>query len=297
MIISCSRRTDIPAFFSDWFMDKIQKGYCVSLNPFNSNQRTCVSLRPEDVDLFVFWTKNPGPFMKYIGKLKYIGYKFYFQYTLNAYPKYMEANVPSLENRINSLIELSSIIGRDKVIWRYDPIIFTQDTDYRYHEERFSFLLEKLHPYIEKIVVSIYDNYMGSDRRIEKNNIKIFKDFESNNEFRELMNMLSKMSNEKGLKIYSCAEAIDLSLYGIYPGKCIDDEYIKRVFNMQLPYKKDRNQRKECGCIESKDIGFYNTCPHKCLYCYANRSNDGVDRNISTHRPESPSLIGWYDRC
>lgn len=295
MIVSCSRRTDVPAFFGDWFIDKIKKGYCVSVNPFNSNQRTYVPLGPEDVDLFVFWTKNPRPFMENVDILKALGYKFYFQYTLNDYPKYMEPNVPVLENRVNSLIELSDIIGKDRVIWRYDPMILTQATDYKYHEERFGFLLEKLHPYIERVIISIYDNYVGADRRLEKYGLKVLKDFNEGNEFKELMKQLSSISNDKGLKVYSCAETINLTPYGISAGKCIDDEYIERVFNIKLPYKKDRNQRKECGCIESKDIGFYNTCPHKCIYCYANRSSDGVDRNISTHKYDSPSLIGWYN--
>lgn len=295
MIISCSRRTDIPAFYGDWFMDKIEKGYCVSVNPYNINQRSYVSLKPENVDLFVFWTKDPGPFIKNIDKLKSLGYNFYFQYTLNDYPKHIEANVPPIEDRIKSLVDLSNVIGRDKVIWRYDPIIFTQKTDYRYHMEHFEFLLEKLYPHIERIVISIYDNYTGADRRLEKYNLKVLKDYENGNEFKDLMCQLSKISYEKGLEIHSCAESIDLTPYGISPGKCIDDEYIERVFNIKKPYKKDKGQRKECGCIESKDIGFYNTCPHKCIYCYANRSNESIDKNISTHLYNSPSLIGWYD--
>lgn len=291
MIISCSRRTDIPAFYGEWFMDKIEKGYCISVNPFNKNQRTNLSLKCEDVDLLVFWTKNPAPFLKNVEKLIDMGYKFYFQYTLNDYPKFIEPNVPDVKNRVDSLIELSSIIGKDKIIWRYDPVIFADNMDYIYHEERFAFLLEALYPFIERIIISIYDNYSSTDKRLEKHNIKLYRDFSDTVEFKDMLHNLVRCSMEKGLKIYSCAELLNLESLGISPGKCIDDEYIKRVFDIKLPNKKDRNQRKECGCIESRDIGAYNTCPHKCIYCYANKTDAGVDRNFDFHTYNSMTLI------
>jgi DNA repair photolyase len=290
MIISCSRRTDIPAFYSEWFMDKLKKGCCVTVNPYNPNQQTHISLKPEDVDLFVFWTKNPAPFLKNLDILNNLGYKYYFQYTLNDYPSYLEPHLPIIENRIDSLIKLSNLIGKNKIIWRYDPIIFTDKLDYRYHMTRFTNLLEKLRLYIDMIVISIYDNYVSSDKRLEKYEIDVIKGLENTYEFKKLMNQISYFSAEKGLKVYSCAELLNLEPYGISPGKCIDGEYIEKTFNIESIKRKDKNQRKECGCIESKDIGAYNTCPHKCLYCYANKGDAGVDKNYALHKYESSSL-------
>jgi len=135
MFIGASRRTDIPAFYSEWFMNKIEIGFCKTINPFNAKQIKTVSLKPKDVDAIVFWTKNPEPMLKYINKLENIGYRYYFQFTLNDYPKELEPKVPIVTERIATFKKLSEMIGKQRVIWRYDPIIFSNVTDLNYHKE------------------------------------------------------------------------------------------------------------------------------------------------------------------
>jgi len=273
MIISASRRTDIPAFHSQWFMDRIREGYCYVANPFNKNNVTKISLKPEDIDVIVFWTKNAEPILGYIDELFQRGYKFYFQYTLNGYSKVWEPGVPDFSKSIETFIALSDKIGKERVIWRYDPIIFSNITDFEYHYNRFTEIANLLKDRVERVVISIVDDYRGAMvriKRLEKLGVKLMDDFLQKREFGELIIQMSRCAFENGMEIYSCAEEIDLSSWGVLPGKCIDDEYIGRVFGIEINNKKDRNQRKECGCVVSKDIGMYNSCLHQCIYCYAN---------------------------
>lgn len=298
MIISASRRTDIPAFYSEWFINRIREGYCTTVNPFNRNQVTRVSLKPEDTDIIVFWTKNPAPLMKHLKELDERGYKYYFQYTLNAYSKHFEPFLPSLEKKIHTFTELSDEIGKDKVIWRYDPIIFTDVTNYNYHYENFTKLVDKLKSYANRVVISIVDDYRGARGRLNELN-KVGINLKDNSltslEFKEFIKSISFYAADNGLEIFSCAEVIDLSNEGVQHGKCIDDKYIKDTFNINVGSAKDKGQRKECGCVESKDIGVYDTCLHRCKYCYANRSDNLAIKNHGEHNVNSPSLIGWYD--
>lgn len=274
MIISVSRRTDIPAFYSEWFINRIRDGYCCTANPFNSNQVSYVSLKPCDIDVIVFWTKNPGPLMKYLKELDDMGYKYYFQYTLNGYSRVWEPCTPDVEKSIETFIELSGIIGKEKVIWRYDPIILSNITDYDYHYKNFTGILDSLKGSTERVVISILDDYSASGRRIkklEKTGVKLMDNPAQNPEFAGLMSSISSYAKDKGIEIYSCAEPIDMSRQGINHGKCIDDAYIKRVFGLNVNSRKDKGQRPECGCVVSKDIGAYDTCLYRCIYCYANR--------------------------
>lgn len=298
MIISASRRTDIPAFFSNWFMNRIREGYCYTVNPFNKNQITKVPLKPEQVDVIIFWTKNPNPLIKHLKELDEIGYRYYFQYTLTPYSKYFEPHTPALEKRVETFINLSERIGKDRVIWRYDPIIFTNVTDYEYHYTNFTELADILADYTKRTVISIVDDYRGARGRLnelQKIGIKMLDKPMEDSRFKELIKGISSYAKGRGLEVYSCAEAIDLGNEGVLPGKCIDAQYIKEIFNIDVKGVKDKGQRKECGCVESKDIGIYDTCLHFCKYCYANRSDSLVLKNLKDHKINSPSLLGWYE--
>lgn len=285
-IISVSKKTDIPAFFSEWFMDKIKKGYCSYPNTFNPNAIYKCSLKPEDVLVFVFWTKNPKPLMKYLKTLDEIGYKYYFQFTVSPYGKFMEPNVPSVEERVEIFKELSSMIGKEKVIWRYDPIIISDKTDYQYHILRFEKLAEQLKTYTEKVVISILDNYKLINKRMPVQNFdndmgKLIQNFE----FINFIKKLISISENAGIIIESCAENIEKfgDIQGIRKGSCIDKEVIQKILNLDMEkydFKKSDGERENCLCLDHIDIGMYNTCPHECHYCYANNKIQR-EKNIS----------------
>lgn len=296
MIICASRRTDIPAFFTAWFMNRVEAGYCTVVNPFNSKQVSYVSLLPDDVDVIVFWTKNAAPMLRYLQKLDSRGYRYYFQYTVNDYPVSFEPNLPILPQRIENFKQLSMTSGHERVIWRYDPIIVSNLTPYEYHLSKFAKIAEELRGFTKRVVISIVDEYRKATynfRKLQKQGISLDANYVSPG-FGEMIQKMACIARNNGMEIFSCAERIDLSRFNILPNKCVDDNYIKKVFNLEVEKQKDKYQRPECGCVKSKDIGFYDTCLHGCCYCYAGSYVTGSN-NCKKHIPESPSLLGYYD--
>ena len=296
IIISASRRTDIPAFYSQWFIRRIQEGYCTVFNPFNRNQITKISLRPNDVDIIIFWTKNPKPLVPFLHELDSSGFQYYFQYTLNGYPIDLEPHVPELRVRLQSFKELAKIIGADKVIWRYDPIIISNITGYDFHKKVFQEIAEALKGSTRRVVISLVDSYRKASfqfKQLAKQGIYISEEINLSY-LEDLIRTFVKISRQNGLEIFSCAETIDLIPWGVSPGKCIDDQYIEQVFGLKVTSIKDKNQRIECGCVQSKDIGIYDTCLHGCKYCYAGTHSAGL-KNYEEHQVDSPSLIGRYE--
>ena len=300
MIISASRRTDIPAFFGDWFMKRIEEGYFHRVNPFNPNQVSEISLKPDDVEGFVFWTKNPRPFLKHISILEAKGYGFYFQYTLNDYSTLLEPHLPSVEKRVNCFKELSSQIGSERVIWRYDPIIVSNLTPVSYHVEKLESLARQLQGYTVRLVISFMDFYGKTENKIKKLQQKesiTFADIsapEHTGELERLVREISRIGAEYGMKVETCSEAMDLDHFGITHGSCIDARLISQL-GKNPSMKKDKNQRGSCLCVESVDVGVYNTCKFNCLYCYAVQSEQALNKTLQRHDPESASLIGQHD--
>ncbi|HHW00016.1 MAG TPA: DUF1848 domain-containing protein [Clostridiaceae bacterium] len=286
MILSVSRRTDIPAFYSEWFYKRIEDEYVLVRNPMNSKQVSRILLTPELIDCIVFWTKNPRNLMKGLDKLK--DYNYYFQFTLTSYDKTVEVNVPEKKELINTFIELSREIGREKVIWRYDPILLTSRFDKEYHYKWYRYLAEKLHPYTQKCIISFVDLYSKTERNTKSLGIIPFT-VES---MREIAEKFSSIARQYGIQLETCSEAMDFSEFGIRHSNCIDDELISKIVGKKLFIGKDPNQREICGCVKSIDIGAYNTCKHNCLYCYANYSRSIVEKNCLQHNPDSPLLFG-----
>lgn len=308
VIVSASRATDIPAFFAEWFWKRLKAGYLRWTNPFNPNQVQYVSFSRTCV--IVFWSKNPRPLIRYLPELDVRGIHYYFQFTLNDYEREgLEPNVPPLAERVETFKTLSERLGRKRVIWRYDPLILTDTLTVESLTERVAGVAELLRGHAEKLVISFAD-------------INIYKKVRSNlararvnyHEFDpplmlELAERLQQLNREWGLKIATCAEGIDLARYGIGHSRCIDDELMIELFRDDSalmgflgyrpglfgeparPYLKDRSQRKECGCIVSKDIGMYDTCHHLCTYCYANTSCKAVENNLRKHDPGAEALI------
>jgi transcriptional regulator len=299
MIISASRRTDIPAFYAKWFINRVHEGYCTVPNPFNHKQVARITLKPRDVDVIVFWTRNPAPLLPYLDELDTLGFRYYFQYTLLKNPRELEEKSPSFDQSVNTFRQLSEKIGSSRVIWRYDPIVFTELTGMRFHMEAYEEIAGKLKGFTNRSVISIMDSSSQAQKRIrelEKQGIHVYniQGF-TGDRFDTLMRNLVKSANSNGMEIVSCAEELELATYGIKPGKCIDDEYVKKIFGFDVTHKKDPGQRKACGCVISQDIGMYDSCLFGCQYCYATSSFERARLNHSQHDPKSPSLIGWYE--
>lgn len=284
MIISASRRTDIPAFYSDWFFNRMQEGFALVRNPMNPHQVRKVSLNREAVDCIVFWTKNPESMLPKLCLLD--EYPCYFQFTLNPYDMNLEPGVPRKSKVIDSFKRLSDRIGPERVIWRYDPVILTDALDVSYHEKYFDVLAGKLHDYTTKCIMSFVDYYKKVDKSFKENGIAELDDAKK----RELAHKFAVSAEKYDLKLETCAEEIDFSDMGIGHARCVDPALIEKLIGVKIKADKDRNQRKPCGCISSVDIGAYNTCGHGCLYCYANHSMDSVRRNCSNYDENSPLL-------
>lgn len=286
MIISASRRTDIPAFYSEWFLNRLEEGYALVRNPMNYNQVSRVMLTPSKVDCIVFWTKNPANMLDRLWRLS--EYKYYFLITITGYGHTIERSVPSRDAIVESFKALSERIGSEKTIWRYDPIILTDTIDTEYHRRNFHVLASQLSGYTEKCIISFVDVYKKCRRNMEGLNIVPF----DGDKMTEVAKKLSKIAAAYDISMETCCEAVDLTSVGIQHGKCIDAGLISRITGRNVKIQKDKNQRDLCGCAASIDIGAYNTCTHGCLYCYANYSDKTVQRNVLNHQPKSPLLVG-----
>ena len=287
MIISASRRTDIPTYYSEWFINRVRDGYLYVRNPMNIHQISKITLSPNVIDGIVFWTKNPIPMMQYLDELN--NYAYSFQFTVNAYGKDVEVNVPNKNDVIiPAFRKLSNRIGRDRVIWRYDPILLTEKYTMDYHVNYFNELAKRLSGYTHKCVISFVDLYRNTQAHLKELNILPLGE----KEMYELAERLVEIANKNNLIVESCAEKINLEQFGIQHGHCIDCQLFEKILNCKINILKDKNQRLECGCMESIDIGAYNTCKNGCVYCYANFSKTTVIKNMGAHNPNSPLIYG-----
>ncbi len=298
MIISASRRTDIPAIYSQWFMNRVRAGYCLVPNPFNSNQVSHVSLMPEDVDVIVFWSKNPAPMLSHLEELDKLGFRYYFQFTLNDYPGELEPNIPSLAKRVATFDKLSKHLSPLHIVWRYDPIIISNMTDFKFHRDRFEDIAEKLQGLTRRVMVSLVDYYQKTDRnlsRLELEGFSFDRQSDLSQNIGDLLGDFATIANNNGMEIFTCAEQIDFTKYGVPPGRCIDDNILRQIWSLPFHIKKDPSQRKECLCVSSKDIGMNDTCIHGCPYCYSTKNFQLAQRRWKEHDPNSPAIHGHPD--
>ncbi len=289
MILSASRRTDIPAFYPEWFLNRVRAGWCTVPHPFRRDLSARVSLDPDETEAVVFWTRNPAPLLKYLPELDRRGYRYYFQYTLLDYPENLEPRAIPLEQKLETFRELAGRIGPERVIWRYDPVILGEEAPVSFHLARFERIADRLRGSTRRVVISLLDVYRQITPRLEKAGVRLLGD--DPEVIGPLLTKLTSIACANGLEITSCAEKIDLSPWGILPGKCVDDELIHRVFGIEVKKKKDPGQRKLCRCVISRDIGVYDTCPAGCIYCYAVRSMDSARKNHARHDPATPALV------
>lgn len=308
VIVSASRVTDIPAFFSTWFSNRLREGYVRWTNPFNANQVQYISFSHTRV--VVFWSKYPKPLIRYLPQLDELGINYYFQFTINDYEdEGLEPNVPPLEKRIDVFKKLSDQLGPKRVIWRFDPLILSETLTIDLLLRRIHRVATMLNGYTKQLVISFADITMY--KKVQSNLARQpYKYHEFNDEM--ILNFATRLvdlNKDCGLEISTCAEQIDLSQYGIKHNRCIDDSLIVDLFkddrdlmnflgyendlfaDCSRPYVKDMGQRKDCGCIVSKDIGMYNTCHHLCAYCYANGSIKTVENNLRRHDSLSDTIV------
>ena len=285
MIISASRRTDIPAYYGEWFMNRLREQYVLVRNPYNPSHISRISLNENEIDCIVFWTKNPLPFTKWLQK---INLPYYFLFTITGYDKDLELSIPAKENLVNMFIDLSMLCGRDRVIWRYDPVVITNKYTTDWHIRNFSCLAEQLHSYTAKCIFSFLHVYSKCKASLES--AGILEIIESQKII--LGKELGKIALSFRLEMESCATETELSAFGIKKGSCINQLLIENMTGTSLKISKDKSQRRHCGCVESIDIGAYNTCPGHCLYCYANSGFEKSLKNHEDHDPKSPLLTG-----
>lgn len=287
MILSVSRRTDIPNYYTEWFMNRIKEGYLYVRNPMNAHQISKIILSPEVVDCIVFWTKNPEPLLQRLDELN--AYQYYFQFTLTGYGNDMESNVPHKKDYMIPIFQkLSRKIGKQKVIWRYDPIIFTDKYTPEYHLKAFKQIAKELHGYTSKCAISFVDIYTKNQKNMKELNSYYL----SEDELLEFGKQVALIAKDNDIKVATCAEIVDLSSCGIEHNCCIDKELIEEIIGCKIQADKDKNQRKECGCVESIEIGTYNTCKNGCRYCYANYSQESVFQNCRLYDADFPLLCG-----
>lgn len=286
MILSVSRRTDIPAFFSEWFYNRVKEGFTYVRNPMNIHQISKIPINTEVVDCIVFWTKNPEKMIHSLDELN--KYNYYFQFSVNPYNQEIEKSVPRKKRIFDTFKKLSDKIGSKRIIWRYDPILISRDVDLNCHIKYFELIAKELTGYSNNCVISFIDNYKKTERNTRSIGARELSGVEVN----KISKHLAEISKSFGFEIQSCAEKYDLEKFGITHGKCIDNVLIESLIEKRLKTSKDKNQREACRCIQSIDIGEYNTCSHNCVYCYANNNRKTVEDKICRHNPNSPLLIG-----
>lgn len=286
MIIQTGMRTDIPAFFSEWFLNRIQEGFVLVRNPYNPSQVTRYSLSSEVVDLIVFCSKNPAPMLRHMSALKPYGQ--YWFVTITPYGKEIEPNVPDKEKVMEDFKSLSDLVGVDSMGWRYDPIFVDDKHSVEWHISEFEKMAVSLSGYTKSCVISFIDIY----KKVERN-FPSAKEVPQNDRItigREFI----KIAKQYGMTIRPCAEGNDLAPYGADCSGCMTVNTFETALHAHLdvPKRKNNQRNGQCACLLGVDIGTYDTCGHLCKYCYANTSAALVKENIRKHDPSSPFLLG-----
>lgn len=234
--------------------------------------------------------------MPYLHHLDHQGYHYYFHYTLNDYPKLIEPRLPDVRLRIETFQRLSEQLGSTKVVWRYDPIVISQQTTVDYHLECFNRLAGKLNGYTDQVIISLLQVYPKIQGRLQQletvSGLKVtdIRDECYRNDLKRLITGLVGIARENKLEINSCAEVLNIEEYGIKPGSCVDGERIEAILGRRISVRRDRSQRPHCRCLQAVDMGTYDMCQLYCCYCYANRSEQAVIRKTARYNPEAPVL-------
>ena len=286
LVISASRRTDIPNYYASWFLERLRNGYVLVRNVRDYHRVRRIDLSVEAVACIVFWTKNPAPLLPFLAQLN--GYPDYFQYTITGYGLAVEPRIPPVGESVDRFKQIADRIGNERVIWRYDPIFNSKDYPLGYHMEMISYLASQLKGYTKRCVFSFLDRYPHIEESLQRLGIEEIDE----PTMRILANHIAMQCRENGIAVQSCAEPYDLEDVGITHGACIDTQLVETLSGIALSGKKDRLQRPHCRCAPSVDIGMYNTCLSHCPYCYANHHESVVHAQYAKARSTSEFLIG-----
>ncbi len=257
-------------------------------NPYNAQRYYGVDLRREAVDCIVFWTKNPLPFLQYLPIIDSLGYPYYFQFTITPYNKSVERNLPDKVRLLQTFQELSKQLGAHRMVWRYDPIMVDSIFTVEYHEKAFRYMARHLSSYTDRCIISFVDIYKNMQNRLGK--LPAYSvPYGIMNEIAEIF---SSIGREYGFTLHTCSEKSDLSAHGVQASSCIDKDIIEKILGCSIDVARDKHQRPECQCVESIEIGTYNSCANGCSYCYALSSDERGKRNVRAHDPTSQLLVG-----
>ena len=285
MILNTGARTDTVQYFSDWLLKRFEEGFVYTRNPLFPNKVTRYELSPDKIDAVMFCSKNYAPILPRIREIT-SKYRTYFHYTITAYGKDIEPGVPPIEESVKTLTELSKIVGRQKIAWRYDPVLLTQKYTIERHAQTFRWLCKKLVPYIDRCIFSFVEIY----KKLQVNMPELIPF--SENEMNILAEILGKTAKEFGIRIQTCGTNGDFSRFGIEKSGCATLEILGNANNCEFRNLKHKGLRSGCHCIESRDIGAYDTCLNGCKYCYANKNPQKAFENYKFHNPDSPILLG-----
>lgn len=286
MIVSASRRTDIPAFYSEWLMKRLEEGFVYVRNPMNRRQVSRIPLNRETVDCMVFWTKHPGPMLPRLPALDAMGFPYYFQFTLTPYGRDLEPGLPEKHRLLEQFSALWDRLGPERTVWRYDPIFLSGEWGISRHLAEFERFCARLEGKTETCVVSFLDGYRKIAKTLERLNLRP----PDHEERLRLMAEFGPMAAARGISVQTCAEEQDFLAFGVKQGACIDPELIQWITGRPVTAGKDPGQRPGCGCARSVDIGTYDTCAHFCAYCYANLGREAVEGARRRYQADSPFL-------
>ena len=286
MILNTGNRTDIPAFFGEWFMNRMHAGFVYSRNPYYPKLVTKFDLSPHVIDVIQFCSKNPIPFLKYIDEL-HQSYRLYFQVTITPYGKEIEPYVPNKNRVMDALKYLGHHLGKEAVAWRYDPIFINDKYTISYHIRIFKQMCERLSGYTDTVIISFIDLYQKTVRHFPE-----VKEVAPSSQ-QQIASAFKEIADHYHIHLKTCLEDnADLRALGIDVSGCATKETLEKAFHIHLPMPSMPDARNGCHCLLGNDIGAYNTCAHGCRYCYANVDWQLVQENIRKHDPSSPLLIG-----
>lgn len=288
MILNTGARTDTVQYFSEWLLNRFKEGYVYARNPLFPNKVTRYELAPDKIDVVLFCSKNYAPILPRLHEIT-DSFNTYFYYTITAYGEDIEPGVPSIDESIQTLIALSKLVGKQRVAWRYDPVLLTEKYTIEVHVRTFEYLAKRLAPYVDRCIFSFVELY----KKLEYNMPEIIPFTEE--EKRTIARFLGSIAQKYNLTIQTCGTNGDYQEFGIFPSGCATLEILGAANHLEFKSLKHKGMRTGCHCIESRDIGAYDTCLNGCKYCYANKSPAKAITNYKNHDPNSPLLLGHLE--
>lgn len=288
MILNTGARTDTVQYYTPWLLKRFEEGFVYTRNPLFPHKVTRYELSPDKIDVVIFCSKNYAPILPRLNEIT-DRYRTYFHYTITAYGKDIEPGVPSIDESMATLAELEKIVGRGRIAWRYDPVLLTEKYTVERHLETFAYMAEKLAPHIDRCIFSFVEIY----KKLQYNMPELRPI--SVQDRQRIAKGLGKIAAKHGIWLQTCGNSGDYSRYGIHPSGCTTLEILSRANGCEFREMKHNGLREGCGCIESRDIGAYDTCPNGCRYCYANKSPQRARENYKLHDVNSPLLLGHLE--